>query len=106
MFMADRERLGGRQLERELLRPIVHQLERLLIDFRRDRAVLDPGSLEHLMTDRTGRGEDQWQLNNLVEKWPRNATANRGTVSIELSSEVRVAGFEDSSTGTNSIPKL
>ena len=99
--MADRERLGGRQLEREPLRPIVHQLERLLIDFRRDRRrAPTPGSFEHLMTDRAGRGEDQWQLNNLVEKWPlKRYPANRGTVSIELSSEVRVKDSEGLSTG-------
>ena len=106
MLAADGERLGGRQLERELLRPIMNQLEGFLIDSGRDRLVLDPCGFEHLMADRARGSEDQGQANNLVENAMRYASAALGTGSTGSLSEPREQLFEDSSTGTDSIPKL
>ena len=38
-----------------------------------DRLIGDAGGIEHLPADRAGRGEDQGQQNNLVEKQLRRA---------------------------------
>jgi hypothetical protein len=52
------------------------------------------------------RSEDQGQENNLVEKTLGDATARLGAGSIVVLSDQPLELFEDSSTGTDSIPNL
>jgi hypothetical protein len=59
-----------------------------------------------LPADRAGRGEDQGQSNNLVEKPRSEASAALGTGSTDDFEEPFRSGFEDSSTGINSVPSL
>ena len=73
---------------------------------RLDRLIFDARRIEHLAADRAGRGKDQGQSNNLVEKRRTNASPTLGTGSTGNFGQPRRIAFEDSSTGTNSIPSL
>jgi hypothetical protein len=62
--------------------------------------------IEHLAPDRTGRGKDQGQSDNLVEKSLREASASMGIHSTGALSGLAVLLFDNSSTGIVSIPSL
>ena len=80
--------------------------DRGFVDGRRDGIMLHPRGAKHRAADRAGRREDQSQSDNLVDKELRDASADLGAHSIGgLFDPVR-ALFEDSSTGTVSIPSL
>jgi hypothetical protein len=68
--------------------------------------MLDSGSVEHLAADRAGRGKDQSQKNNLVEKPRRTASAVLGSSSIDDFHAASKLLFNNPSTGTDSIPRL
>lgn len=71
-----------------------------------ERFIRDAGGVEHLAADGTTGSEDQGQSNNLVEKREREASADMGTYSIGPLFDVKAVPFDDSSTGTISIPRL
>jgi hypothetical protein len=66
----------------------------------------DTCGIEHLAPNCAGGGEKQRQKMNLVEKPLRKGSAAMGAGSIAVLSDHRFVPFEDSSTGTKSIPKL
>jgi len=78
----------------------------VLIDVRLDGLIVYAGSIEHVPADRAGRGKDQAQRNNLVEKLRTKGSAALGSASTGNFTSPRGSLFEDSSTGTKTIPKL
>ena len=78
----------------------------VFIDVRLRCLIFHSGSIEHVPADWTGRSKDQGQLNNLVEKPRTKGSAVLGSASTgDFRGPVRET-FEDSSTGTKTIPKL
>src|SRR5260221_11700096 len=82
------------------------RLDRVLVNVRLHGAIGYTGSVEHLPPDRAGRGKDEAQSNNLVEKqlYEASPTLGRGSTGDLRSAAQRL--FRDSSTGTESIPRL
>jgi len=82
------------------------ELELGFIDGGVRRLKRNAGGIEHLPPDRAGRGKDQGQSNNLVEKRMAKASPRLGRSSTgDLPSAPRPP-FSDSSTGTISILSL
>src|SRR5947209_789121 len=80
--LADAQRLRLRQLAGQRQRILVLGLDGVLIDRGADRLMFDSGGAQHLPPDCAGRGKDQGQTNNLVEKPRRTASAGLGTGSM------------------------
>ena len=81
-------------------------LDGILVDGGFHRGVHDSSSIKHLAPNCAGRGEDQSQSNNLVEKRGCKANAALGRGSTGELRTARQWLFEDSSTGRKSIPRL
>src|SRR5437763_3336669 len=103
---ADAERFGGGELRCNLNRIAEPRLQYILVDVRSDRLMQDASGVEHLPSDRTGRGKDQGQKNNLVEKDRTAASPRLGTVSTAHFQTSPVGRSDDPSTGTESAPSL
>jgi len=84
----------------------MRSFDRAFVDRRRDRIMLDTGCAQHLPANGAGRGEDQGQADNLVEKRWRRRSANMGMHSIGTLFGAALRLFEHSSTGANFIPSL
>ena len=78
MVRAHIQRLALRELRGDRHRIAGPGLERALVDVRSDGAMFDARRLQHLPPDCAGRGEDQGQSNNLVDKDRRKASASMG----------------------------
>ena len=82
-------------------------LDRVLVEIGLHGSKSTPGRLEHLPADRAGGSENQGHDDNLVEKDGAEPSAEMGTRSIgELVRQLAHRTFDDSSTGTESIPSL
>src|SRR4029079_5372067 len=102
----DAASLRSRELRRDHRRVAHSRFHFVLVDDGFDRPIRDAGRVEHLPPDRAGRGKDEAQSNNLVEKGPGTASASLGTGSTGDLRSPAQALFEDSSTGKILVPRL
>ena len=102
----DARRLGGRELRCDFHRIIELLLDGIFINVRLYGFEADARGIEHLPPDGAGRGKDQDQWNNLVEKPRMTASPPLGAVSTADFEGAAQRLFELSSTGTDSIPRL